>query len=86
MYCSKLVWNIGMQAGLNLDSNRTRFRLASLAVVPDDIMETAKDDNGTEVRRAWIGVSPDDIYYSKQMGEEIYTHGISQLTRPLVIQ
>lgn len=91
MYCSKLVYNTFKPENIDLDSNRTVYKLG-VTITAGELpllkpqFSSDVNDNGAWNSNAWIGVSPDDIYYSKWLGTDIYNEGINNLTKPILIQ
>jgi uncharacterized protein YycO len=75
-YCSKLVWKIFNDAGVNLDSERTTAKVS-------DSYNSAKTGYGSTNQNAWIGVSGDDIYYSPFLSEDIVLIGAENLVHPI---
>jgi len=68
MYCSKLVWLAFYDyAGIDLDSNRTRWNYA-------DLQE--RNNSG------WVGVSPDDIWGSDETTAALDLVRVDGLTTP----
>lgn len=76
MYCSKLVWRIFYDAGVDLDSDRTTSLVG-------DTYHSATTDDGRKNPNAWIGVSGDDIYYSNKLGYDIVLIGAENLVKPI---
>ena len=75
-YCSKLVWRIYKDAGVDLDSERT------ITTVNLNFRE-ALTGAGLINKYAWIGVSGDDIYYSPHLDRDILLVGGENLVRAL---
>ncbi len=75
-YCSKLVWKIFKDAGINLDSERTTSKVS-------DSYVSAKTGYGSSNPNAWIGVSSDDIYYSPVLSEDLVLIGAENLVHPI---
>jgi uncharacterized protein YycO len=75
-YCSKLVWKIFFDAGINLDSERTTAKVS-------DSYNSSKTGYGSTNSNAWIGVSGDDIYYSPYLSEDIVLIGAENLVHPI---
>jgi hypothetical protein len=75
-YCSKLVWKIFNDAGVNLDSERTTAKVS-------DSYNSAKTGYGSTNPNAWIGVTGDDIYYSPFLSEDIVLIGAENLVHPI---
>lgn len=75
-YCSKLVWKIYRDAGIDLDSERTTCQVK-------DLYLSAKTGAGLQNPQAWIGVTPDDIYYSPHLSSDILLIGKENLVRPI---
>jgi len=84
MYCFKLVYNTYLLAGIDLDSNRTRF--SEQAPQVESLYEYDFDDNNRLRERCFIGVTGDDIYYSKHLdSNNIYSYRLDNLKKPLPI-
>jgi len=84
MMCFKLVWNTFMLIGVDLDSNRTLLK----DNIPGSYMYAAPDrrDDVSTNSRCFIGVTGDDIYASKYLGSDIYSYGLSNLSKPIFAQ
>ena len=80
MYCFKLVYKTYMQAGIDLDSNRTRLR----PFLSPSLSEKDYDDYGNLVDNAFIGVTGDDIYYSKHLEKDKFNYGLKYLSHPIL--
>lgn len=75
-YCSKLVWRIYKDAGVDLDSERTISKV-NLS------FREARTGAGFINKHAWIGVSADDIYYSPHLDRDILLVGAENLVKAL---
>jgi len=67
--CAKLVYLTFKPYGADLDSNRMICNIYA------NFSKEYSDDLGKWVEYAWIGVAPDDIYYSKNMGKDMFCIG-----------
>jgi uncharacterized protein YycO len=75
-YCSKLVWRIYKDVGVDLDSERTISKV-NLS------FREAFTGAGFLNTYAWIGVSADDIYYSPHLDRDIVLIGAENLAKAL---
>jgi uncharacterized protein YycO len=75
-YCSKLVWRIYKDVGVDLDSERTISKV-NLS------FREAFTGAGFLNKYAWIGVSADDIYYSPHLDRDIVLIGAENLAKAL---
>jgi len=86
MYCSKFIWRACIEAGVDIDSNRTmrgshqRFNERWKQQVFDELINELFDSS-----MGFIGVTPDEIYYSDLLGPDIpeLTFGLENLQQPL---
>jgi len=75
-YCSKLVWRIYKDVGVDLDSERTISKV-NLS------FREAFTGAGFLNKYAWVGVSADDIYYSPHLDRDIVLIGAENLAKAL---